>query len=343
MNVQYIDPRVSVGPWNYHVTEISNKTNKYNEIDTATLTVLPMRNELEPEEQEEVEVEINGERIFTGFVGDVKDNRDGTYEITAFNQIHKLKVNNINVNVSNYMSVSKLLENHVFPKANIDNYEINLIDTASILYGVKNIPPFDNRVTMDRNNTPAAQIVDDLAKLANAVWWVNSENKLIFGSPHTQVQQLEYITDTSKGKTTPPYRSVKVVGDNVVSRGGWQDRNMVSKEPTVAARSIDIEGDGKDYAVRQELLPPTFVYKSKDIKTQKQAETIAERVAEKLIQQTKSGWVECVGRPDLEVYDVIEMPEMFGGERYLVSGVEHTITNNDGYITRINVGGLISP
>jgi hypothetical protein len=42
-------------------------------------------------------------------------------------------------------------------------------------------------------------------------------------------------------------------------------------------------------------------------------------------------------------FDTVEMPDHLGGEEYLARGVTHTIDSRNGFVSRIELGGLIEP
>jgi len=72
---------------------------------------------------------------------------------------------------------------------------------------------------------------------------------------------------------------------------------------------------------------------------------------EKLTERRGEGKVVIPGRPMIDVYDVIEMPDSFGvtnedeqlpAPQYLVEELTHRVNPSDGFVTEIKVMGLVN-
>lgn len=351
----------------YKLTNLETENTKYGKVDIATATVVPEDSDYYvPEFEDEVYITINDEDIFTGYIGEVTPKENATFEIKCFNDVRKLKTTSVNIGTEeDFVQARKILMNTILPKAGIWNYRVRIDPTNVSIEReqVKTDPPKDVNVKFEESEVSALSIIDRLAKYTNSVWWIDGSGIFHFGNPQTEFYKLSYVKETSAGKTTPPYRSVKVIGGAEASQSSWGMVHIPSKDPIVATRTIENirlaeekekiqEEEGEDaelekehqdvYRVKKgETTPPVFTFRDKSIKSGDQADAIANALADKLVQQTRQGWVEIVGWAPVSPFDVIEMPDFLGGARYMVQGVKHTIDSSNGFKTRIKCGGLI--
>lgn len=197
----------------------------------------------------------------------------------------------------------------------------------------------DYETTFTGINVTAAEVLDKFARWTESQWWVDRAGVFKFGELETQIRPLTYILDSSAGMLTPPYQSVRVIGEDVSGRdGAWDAKGQVEKNPNVVTAAITDMTTGDDNSpvidvgsVRE----PVFEYKSQDIKTQEQATKTAQDLATELATQLQGGKVHVVGRPDIDLYDQIVMPDYLGGYEYVVGGLEHRFNPQDGFITII--------
>lgn len=88
------------------------------------------------------------------------------------------------------------------------------------------------------------------------------------------------------------------------------------------------------------LQEPTFTFRSREIKTQEQADKAAKKIIDELLNQTKGGNVTMVGRSYVKPHDKLQLPDRFGGGEYLVNKVTHNFNSSDGFVTVVECGGL---
>lgn len=357
----------------YKLTDLETELTEYAQVDIATATVVPTETDYYvPRFEDEVAVTVNDEDIYTGYVGDVKEDENGTFELKLFNAIRKLKTTAIDIGTEEeFVLGSDMLTNTILPKVGIPEDKIDIqLDTYIPIplahKSIKSEASQDIPVNFEESQAPAIRLVNKIAEATNSLWYVDGSGVFHFGDPDTEIYELSYVLETSVGKTTPPYQSVKVVGGAAASDQNWNEAPLLPIDPTVVFRSIKNVAVAQDREVIKkeegnefdpeedlnsqqldvfevllgELIPPTFVYKDKAIQSKKQAKAIANAVIDKLIKQTQQGWVEIVGWAPLTVFDVIQMPDFMGGESYLVQGIEHNVTS-DGFTTKIHCGGLV--
>ena len=216
--------------------------------------------------------------------------------------------------------------------------------------GMTGTQPVTTKMKFDRENERAADLLDELATFADAKWWVDSENVFHFGKPNTedsdglldpQERKLLFVTDNEAGWLTPPYNSVVVIADGVVAEEGWGSDHLESNENPVVTARIPSPGADEDEIIPNEVEEPIFTYKNKDIKTPKQAKNVAISLAEDLAEQLEGGSITVVGRPDIQLLDVILMPEHLtpSGDEYAysVGGVIHELNPQGGFTTTIEI------
>lgn len=386
-------------------TQLEIARSRYNETDTARMMAVPDPDEnpdavpiegkvvtielgprssfVEDSGRETIRNEDELYRVYTGYVGNTFEMQKGLWEIDCFNFMIDLKKVEINYSTGDTETYISNIVRALVRKIN-DNLdetveaelELNLDLSQQApppgsgyfdYYLIRNIENRDIPISTQYTGEKAADVLDDLSKRANSAWWIDANNVLQFGPTETSIHKLDWVTDTSAGKQTPPYRSVKVIGDGLVSKDGWEGKNLVSQEGVGANGNVETTnqsyGGYDERTLRNlgatteeiellqkttgELRKPTFTYKNKSIKTQQEAENTRDRILDELQEQQAGGEVTVVGRPMIDPLDVIEMPDAFGNPeqdvepaQYLVQGVRHLVDGSNGYITKVDCGGL---
>ena len=410
-----VDARVFIDGNEYAIVEYREETDISDMADWAVAEVIPVDHENPPDYDDDatIEVRINvddEERInvdvepqsipereemfnqwvtlFTGYVNNFRHKGYNRWHVEFSNFTSDLMYEDVTIDeVDTVVRLDAIVET-IIDEVSREPAGVeldNLTEAVETEVGT--------RMKFHRENEKAADILDELATIANARWWVDSENVFHFGRPDTseqdgllspQERRLRFVTDTDAGWLTPPYRSVVVIADGVVGEEGWGSDHLESNDnPVVTARLLtneeriqvsqaeerveqlkervdededfdedDLEdaiedeqifddgqliADGE--AVINELLDPVFTYKNKDIKTPEQAATVAESLIEDLAEQLEGGEIEIVGRPDVQLLDVVVMPEHLtpSDEEYVysVGGVTHIMNPSDGFVTKI--------
>lgn len=358
----------SRGLWkDFKLTNLETENTKFGKVDMANATVVPTSTDYyNPRFKDEVKIRINGERVYTGYVGEVKDKKDATFEVKCFNDIRKLQHTSVNINTEeDFVKAGNLLENVVLKEAGVTDYNVQFDKNKLIkLKGdgkTKRESSANTNVKFSQAGKSAMDIIGRIARFTNSIWYVDGSGTLQFGDPETDVYKLSYVIDASAGKTTPPYQSVEVIGGAAASQSSWEDSEDIQKKPIRETRALvnlknreksqnikvsedELTSSGKDVfrVIEGETREPVYRYKDKAIQTGRHAKAISNALVDELIRQTRQGWVEIVGWAPLNVFDVIEMPSFMGGEQYLVQGVEHTLDTSKGFKTKIQCGGLIA-
>lgn len=380
---------VTIGDNKWLIVDGKINRSRYNETDTVQCIAVPSRDnpDAEPIEEQEIVVKlgprssvstdgnrdmVNGDEllvtVFTGYVTNVFDFGDGSWEIEAVNYMLDLKTTNVYISTDEPVRISKLVEEvieDVRISGGVDiEYNIDLRPSFQMPpspFGFSRFGSFgivrdntDVLTSKEYTRVKAAEVLDRLSEMANAAWWIDVNNRLQFGPTDTAGHKLSWVTETSAGKQTPPYKSVKVIGDNIVSQTGWERSQMLSESTGLSQGQLQRFGVEDEEIGTGGLVPPTFVYKSEAIKTRKEAQNVRDRVLDELQQQQAGGHVTVVGRPMIDILDVIEMPDSFARTsnspleesttlepaQYKVQAVEHRINGSDGFITKIECGGL---
>jgi hypothetical protein len=245
---------------------------------------------------------------------------DGTIKVVAFDVIKRLLRTKINKNYTS-AKISRVVRD-VADKADITGLGVSLEE--------------DIIVSPDYDNTAATQVLAQASKWGNVLWWIDR-----FGGLHVEPPQVdafcigaEFIKpEPSVGTKNIPYERVVVQGLTPASQtieslpGGLATVHMLAKEPIVATA-----GQGE----------PVYTYKSKQIRTRRQAENTAQAILDEFRRQQASGSFKLVGEgAPIRSLDTVIMTEVLGGDEYLVNSVKHTFNNSDGFISNITVGGFI--
>lgn len=201
----------------------------------------------------------------------------------------------------------------------------------------------DLEVTVDSWRMPITTENSDglltrIEEASNSIWDVDRWGNFYFGAPQPSSHKLRYITETSAGLQSPAWRSVRVIGDGVVSEDGWSNSALINERPIAIKENID------DSDIDEGLAEPTFTYRNMEINTQAEAREVKNKILEELREQMASGEIRVVGHPEVWPGDAVEMPDSrnqpFGLERFLVKKVTHRINSSDGFLTIIEVGGI---
>lgn len=352
-----VDATIVVGGDDYFLTDLTTDFSRYNEADMIEATVVPEVSGERPDEDEVVDLRINGRQLFRGFIHHIEYNEDGSYKLAVYNDIYGLKNEETYLAITEPTPISSVVET-VCEDAGVD-YSVDLVWYTDSVDGVA----VDYNVGIVETGTGAAKVLDKLAEWSNSDWWFDNYNTLQFGSPESQLHELEYVTNPSPSSRLPPYRGVRVVGDNIVSRKGYEASNIPGFEGTSAefgllrktegACSI-VTSDNEDSQVpapcweivEGSAYNPVFTYKDKQIKTIEQSRKIGRKLIEELYKNVRGGTVVAVGTQrnnsaEIDALDVIQMPESMGGERYFVGSVNHRINATDGYKVEIECEGLV--
>lgn len=195
------------------------------------------------------------------------------------------------------------------------------------------------------------------ARVTRSEWWIGKKGVFYFGKPKVSKFNLDLITDTSAGITTPPYQSVEVIAPAISSETTLnQGAATFLQDPSDEITKQAVLTDPLDNSQRGIILgpnnkqfreaKPTFEYKDSSINTDRQAENTALRIADELIKQQAEGTITVVGFPEIDIHDAVVLPggvngdpddPPMGGGIYGVYTVRHILSGSDGFITEIDV------
>ena len=330
--------------------------------DRPEIVTLDVKNQLTEAERDGQQID----RIFTGVVANAARLGDHRFKMTVFwpgfNQIKDGRVI-----TSPPPPISRFLNGTGLSFREIDNsfrknkistiinrvgrrvtrnsmfdYEVNLADDGVVVGetpdGQEIRNGFDQEITRDSFNEEIDSVLDDLMLKSESVWNVDRYGDFYFGAIQPDVHKLRYMTETSAGKQSPAWRSVRVIGDGVVSQDGWGASAQINESPEEVLGNID------GTTVEDGLAEPTFEYRNMEINTREEARHVMNELREEIRDQAAGGHIEVVGHPEMWPGDAIELPDAesqpFGLERFGVRRVIHRINNQEGFMTRIECGGL---
>lgn len=300
-------------------TELKVETNRFKETGTAEIVGIWNGDE-DPERRETIRIKVNDIRIFKGSIEKVSDEGDGAISIEANDIIKKL------IRLKYTKTYQQIPARRIVQDVCQEVKAQNVIDLSG-----------DTQVSPDYKDTPGTSILDQVAKWTDRAWWVDAANIVHVESIEPTVYNIgsEFILeDPTAGQKNPPYEKVIVYGDDPASRsesgdspGGQEAHHMLSKNQIVATA-----GEGE----------PVYKYESKQIKTKKQADRVANSILKEFKRQSAIGSVTIVGEGiPIRPLDVIKLPDRIDSNKYIVSSIKHTFNNQDGLISDINVGGFV--
>lgn len=312
---------VEINGREFSPTSIKVETNRYTQTDIAEVKgIWPDLDNRKPSTGAEIEISINGFRALTGTIDKSSSESEQSFTITASNIIKRLMREKID-NAFNEVTLQYLAS------------YVDVFTPADVV--TSGLP--DITVSPDFNETPAINVVDQIATWGDVVWWVDPWNTVHIepASPSIYKYGSEFIeVDPDAGEEDMPYNKVVVTGESPASLsetedyvGGYRTYHMLSKDKVSATAGAS---------------EPVFTYSSKQIRTQQQAELVANALLKEFQRQRASGTVSLIGEGmRIRPFDVIEMPDIIGGTRYLASELTHRFNNDDGFITDVTCGGII--
>jgi hypothetical protein len=266
-------------------------------------------------------IRINGTVIFTGTIEKSEPGVGDRQRITAFDTVHQLKQSFLSVSFDNAEPARAIAEVARQTEADI---------------AFEPPPERPGRITQSFDDARADVIIDELSKKTDVVTRVGADGELLAARPNQlqrETHSLTRIIDATGGSRRPQYESVQVIGNTSISDSNGdvvselrQQRHLISAQPVIAEA-----GSGE----------PTFLFEDNSIQTQAQADNVARQLFRRLQKQQQGGQATIVGRPEIRPLDRVSFPEAQGGETFLVSNIEHTISATDGFQSRLSLGGTI--
>lgn len=312
--------------------------------------------------------------IFTGIISSARDTGNKVWKAFAFTyQLDVIKTE-IDYSADEETNVNTIIEEILEEVKTVNGtdmeFNVDVSESKEVPYGETRLKPigsftkeiggrkilFNEKVRQLKPYTDkrAGEILESLAKSTNSTLWVDSNNVVQFGPTKTALHKLSWIIDSSAGFQTPPYQSVRVLGDDIgtESANGWQSANMVPTIEELSETKVSLADDGDSFVYEfGELNEPTFTYEDESIRTREEARVVAKDLLDGLQSQRASGEIIIPGRPMVDIFDVVEMPPSFSTTKegkefppaqYIVEKVVHRINPSDGFITEISVGGLVN-
>jgi len=311
--------------------------------------------------------------LFVGNMSNISPLGDGFYDAIAFDPSQQVVADPEAGSLLNqevfipmpetaYEKINNLLAGTIFKKRTIkasklvkvilqnigvQDFSITISDSGTVINGTTYAK--DTEVPLNSPFINAAEGLKIARNMTASEWWFDKEGVLNFGAPDPKLHELKYITDASDGKTTPPYKSVKIIGSGIASEDGFPKVSMESEDKLVFKANIKPDTEGKLEKVPDEwpsLREPTYTYRSAEIVTDDQAKAVAKQFISDMSEQQSDGEVTVVGFPEIMPLDGIKMPsketsprQPMGGYEYGVYEVIHRLNSSDGFITKISVSG----
>jgi len=224
----------------------------------------------------------------------------------------------------------------------------------------QNIAAKDSIITLSESGTTFYTLLQRLEKECFAEYWFDKDGVFHFGLPNPKKYRLDLITESEAALETPPYRSVRVVGSKPVGRAGkryssWtqlpEDSEKVEVTATIGRiqnlavaeeeAGVSSENIPEQQIVLNETTPPVYEYIDYSLTTEEQIISVARSLIKELIKKNASGDITVVGLPEIELFDIVRLPNStdrpLGGAEYSVTKVTHELSGKNGYITRIGV------
>lgn len=325
MTVQPVSARASVGGVTLRPTEVRLRTGRFDKAAEAVVTGVAQGS---VPEGAPLSLSVNDTQVFRGRDAEILTSKQGSLELRAYGPIRDLKQTTIQqefVGIGPEQVIAAVCE-----EAGVE-VEIEAGATPPRPGGLgfaqtaSNAAPLQTSASIEGQS--AAKVVRRAARWLEAVYFVDAEGTLqVTTTPEPEQHTADKLIEASAGKRTPPFRSVRVIGSSPTDREGQEARHLLTRRPITATA-----GNGT----------PEYVYRDRDIRSPQQASNVANSLLKEFRKQRRGGYLVVLGDPDIRPLDTIRMPDRLGGEQYLASAVEHTLSARDGFETRIECGGVV--
>lgn len=259
----------------------------------------------------EMTVWINGVEAFTGDIREASDNNDGSWTVVVFDAVKDF----LNKKVT-----------QTFNDAQVSDIVGRVIESAGldVEYDVGTQIRKVGSITFE--DMAIADILNQVARWFNAVWWVDRSNVLQVKKPQVTVHNLspDFVEeDPEIGVKSPAYNKVVVRGGGSASSAGVTAAHQIPKYPITA-----VAGEGT----------PVYRYSSQQIVTAGEAQAVANAILNKFKRQATKGAVRIIGvGTSITSFDAITMPN---GEQYSVNSIVQKF-NSEGMDVEITPGRLL--
>jgi hypothetical protein len=257
------------------------------------------------------------------------------------------------------------------------DYIIELKDESTVqtddVLQATNLP-----VNFQETDITVYNIFSKIREKTAAEFWFDRFGVFHFGAPRPTKHELQFITDTTAGLTTPPYQGVKVISrptrsseladeDDEITVNDLNRRNRSGAfvvEASIARQDVRetirrSQGETEEGAIVGSekvvvfhdsddtvVAKPQFEYVDYSLVTQTQVLNAAKSFLKDIIDQSADGEITVLGFPEVELFDGIKMPDTsvqpMGGSEFSVTKIVHEISS-DGFLTRLSVGGVLTP
>ncbi|GGM64162.1 hypothetical protein J2752_000466 [Halarchaeum rubridurum] len=290
----------------YGLTLTQDRWNTSAELEVSLLQ------DTKPETGSRITCSVTGERIFTGTISSA-ESRSGWYHVIAHDPIYELKRTTLTQSFQQATLVD--IAARALEEAGVDDVSISL--------------PVE-RTSVEFTGTRCDRVLEKVATWGGGVWYVAAD-----GTVHVTTTIAEMSTahdesavvDAAPGDRSMPYQSVRVTGASPASQKGADAMCLISSESLVATA-----GDGT----------PRFDYHDDGIRTQAMAENAAQSILEELKRQRATGSITLPGRASIRPFDTLSVPDAIDTQTYLVSGITHRLTSQDGFRTTVTCGGVLA-
>jgi hypothetical protein len=295
-------------------TNLRVSTRSTNQAGVARVTVLDGGGVISA--GDELSVSVQNERLHTGTVTKTESGVGDRIRVTSFDALHQLKQTFIS---------------ETFDRESASVAIRSIADTAGISVNAS-APVLTRTISTSFKDVRADAALEKITKLTDTILFVNTKNTVVIGSAAELAfdlkigarRPLSRLIETSAGARRPQYQSVQVIGNTPTSKRGREARHLISSQPVLSQA-----GEGQ----------PSFIFEDDSITSQEQANSVARSLLRRLTEQQQGGFAVVVGRPRIRPFDTVVFPEQQGGSTFLVSGVEHTISERSGFTTRLELGG----
>jgi hypothetical protein len=357
MSSQQITAEARVGQQMVSVLEAEWKTRKIHDASQIEMKVLPDDPLDDLSDALRCRLYINGYTIASGSVFSAEFNDDGTQTVTAYDaarKLHRFKMTR-KFDEDPIREAFDIVCENAFVESGQDLSTTEYEGESGI--GVQ--LPF----TYDAADEQCWTLLNKISLKNDWLWYVDAfdrvwitdnvyeisstgerENNQVSkpgGTPGSRrrmdrSKQLVNILEHSDGLAAPPYQKVVVNGDASEVSDNGDFRIRLSKNPAIGAAQTDLWSYGD----------PIYTHSDKSIRTSEQAIKQATAILKSFREQQKGGTITVAGRADIRPLDIVTLPDQsanedFFGESYIVSKIEHTLKNSDGFKTKLHLGGLV--
>lgn len=320
--VDEVNVEVTVGDSPFEPTNIVVEQSKGNEAGDVELEGVFLNGR--PYKFDDVEVTINGFKVFTGQAIRATRDHTGLYTINAYDNTYFCHQIEVPIETEgqkfNAQLARRLLSEHDF------DHEVA---SAGAFDG------YDGPTQYTAKRIILSKVLDKCANRLGGYWWTDRDNTVhLKPDPPDDQYTLEYIKSIKAGENDMSKNEIVVFGG---SEGTDPARRYVYENIKSSAEiTFGDSNESEDRPQRRDS------YKDQNMSSQAEVDAFMTSKVGQHAMDLKHGECTAIGYPEISPYNTVTIPDIEDRDPILVGDygvkrVRHVLSNSDGYVTEMDL------